>query len=186
MFLIFFCFGKLKHNSMSAKAVNQGPAARQNAQRAIAGKPLPRAAIANMMPQAQAVNAQQLAAVVGDAEAACMMSSGPQIVFQKEVSVVETPILFRQNFVREVPREVHLAPTATIIQNPQAQMQMNSCLQAPLPVAAPCCADSCNPCAEQVGFAGIPLEAPLMNPYAWPAAAAWNGGWGGPWANGVW
>jgi hypothetical protein len=174
---------------MSAKAVNQGPAARQ---RAIAGKsnyqaPLPRAAMANMMPQAQAVNAQQLAAVVGDAEAACMMSSGPQIVFQKEVTVVETPVVYKMSYVREVPREVHLAPTATVIQNPQAQMQMNSCFQAPVPVAAPCCADSCNPCAEQIGFAGVPLEAPLMNPWAFPAAAALNGwnAWGGPWANNV-
>lgn len=142
--------------------------------RAIAGRAIagPRAiaSVAAAAPQAQAITPQQLAGIVGPADAMCMTQPLKQVVFQEELVVQQFPLMYTMTSKRNTPVEVTMAPQIALIQQPVQQVQLNSCLQQPVAVAS-CCGDSCNPCCgdNAANFNALPLEAGFMNPY--PAAA---------------
>lgn len=89
-------------------------------------------------PQVQQLNSQQLAAVVGPDEAACMSQPFTQTVFQKKIAVRQVPITYTMMYETMAPVTITTTPQVEMFQQPMSQVQLTTCQSAPRMMSAPC------------------------------------------------
>jgi hypothetical protein len=99
-------------------------------------------------PVMQSINPQQLASMVGETEAACMMQAQTQYITQTEVVLIEQNVKFITQETRTKLVPVVTIPQASVLVQPSAMVQLTSCAQPQSAPANKCSSEPSRGCAD--------------------------------------